>query len=79
MCSSDLPQEAAAALERELLASMHETCGFALSGCLPVLLHLAAGHRLSVALRRGPDAMRQLLAASGYEHPFLVNFPAAES
>lgn len=67
------PQAAAAALERELLEAMRRTCGFALSGCLPVLLHLAAGHRLLVALRRGPDAVRQLLAANGYDHPFLLN------
>lgn len=68
------PQEAAAALERELLEAMHSICGCSLSGCLPVLLHLAAGHRLTVALRRGPEAVRQLLVAAGFDHPFLVNF-----
>lgn len=70
------PQDSAAALERELLAAMRQEFGCALSGCLPVLLLLSFGHRLSVALRRGPDAARQLLAASGFDHPFLLDFSA---
>jgi Fe-S-cluster containining protein len=67
-----VPRELAAAAEDRLITAMHTAWGFALTGHLAVLLHLATDADLVASLPAARQTVAAQLAARSLAHPFLV-------
>lgn len=69
-------QQLAAAIEQGLLLAMLRCHGFALSGCLPLLVWLAGRPGFAEAVSAGPDGCRAFLQDSVCLLPFLIQITA---
>lgn len=65
-------RDAGTGLENRLAIRLAETFGFAVSGSMPVLVHLVKRHDLARVVSAGREAVAELLVRVGLDNPLLL-------
>lgn len=66
-------QDTGREMETRALSLMQQRFGFAVYGCMPVLVHLVRDKELAEAVNAGAAAIKDVLRECGFDHPFLVD------